>query len=103
LAGQAHAVHRGRLQFREVRRTGDRLLRRLAGLIADMLVTKNAYTDQFFLARRREPMSVSAEIQWGLLPPLTMTVPRFRWQASWSPPAESPATASTTPSTRRAH
>ncbi|MFD4136817.1 PP2C family protein-serine/threonine phosphatase [Streptomyces goshikiensis] len=53
-----------------------RLLRRLAGLVANLLVTKNAYTDQFFLARRREPMSVSAEIQWGLLPPLTMTVPQ---------------------------
>lgn len=53
-----------------------RLLRRLAGLVADMLVTKNAYTDQFFLARRREPMSLSAEIQWGLLPPLTMSVPQ---------------------------
>ncbi|MGV9249481.1 PP2C family protein-serine/threonine phosphatase [Streptomyces sp. NPDC003710] len=53
-----------------------RLLRRLAGLVADMLVTKNAYTDQFFQARRREPMSVSAEIQWSLLPPLTMTVPQ---------------------------
>ncbi|MFD0029705.1 PP2C family protein-serine/threonine phosphatase [Streptomyces sp. NPDC055059] len=51
-----------------------RLLRRLAGLVADMLITKNSYTDQFFLARRREPMSVSAEIQWSLLPPLTMTV-----------------------------
>ncbi|MEU0819861.1 PP2C family protein-serine/threonine phosphatase, partial [Streptomyces mirabilis] len=38
--------------------------------------TKNAYTDQFFLARRREPMSVSAEIQWSLLPPLTMTLPQ---------------------------
>ncbi|MEU1036234.1 PP2C family protein-serine/threonine phosphatase [Streptomyces mirabilis] len=53
-----------------------RLLRRLAGLVADMVVTKNAYTDLFFLARRREPMSVSAEIQWSLLPPLTMTVPQ---------------------------
>lgn len=53
-----------------------RLLRRLAGLVADMLVTKNAYTDQFFQARRREPMSVSAEIQWSLLPPLTMSVPQ---------------------------
>lgn len=42
-----------------------RLLRRLSGLVADMLVTKNAYTDQLFLARRRQPMSVSAEIQWG--------------------------------------
>jgi serine phosphatase RsbU (regulator of sigma subunit) len=55
-----------------------RLLRRLAGLVADMLVTKNAYTDQFFLARRREPMSVSAEIQWSLLPPLTMSLPQVK-------------------------
>ncbi|MET8629556.1 PP2C family protein-serine/threonine phosphatase [Kitasatospora sp. NPDC004669] len=53
-----------------------RLLRRLAALVAEMLVTKNAYTDQFFQARRREPMSVSAEIQWSLLPPLTMSVPQ---------------------------
>ncbi|CAM5633370.1 hypothetical protein SHIRM173S_12454 [Streptomyces hirsutus] len=34
-----------------------------AGLVADMLVTEHSYTDQFFLARRREPMSVAAEIQ----------------------------------------
>ncbi|MEV0664697.1 PP2C family protein-serine/threonine phosphatase [Actinomadura luteofluorescens] len=53
-----------------------RLLRRLAGLVADMLVTKSSYTDQFFRARRRRPMSVSAEIQWSLLPPLTMTTPQ---------------------------
>jgi len=53
-----------------------RLLRRLAGLVADMLVTKHSYTDQFFLARRREPMSVAAEIQWALLPPLAMIMPR---------------------------
>ncbi|MFI5679007.1 PP2C family protein-serine/threonine phosphatase [Streptomyces cellulosae] len=53
-----------------------RLLRRLAGLVADMLVTKHAYTDRFFQARRREPMSVAAEIQWSLLPPLTMSVPQ---------------------------
>lgn len=53
-----------------------RLLRRLAGLVADMLVTKNNYTDQFMRARRREPMSVPAEIQWSLLPPLTMTTPQ---------------------------
>ena len=53
-----------------------RLLRRLAGLVADMLVTKNGYTDQFFQARRSEPMSVAAEIQWSLLPPLSMTAPQ---------------------------
>ncbi|SEN72552.1 Stage II sporulation protein E (SpoIIE) [Nonomuraea pusilla] len=54
-----------------------RLLRRLVALVADMLVTKNSYTDQFFLARRREPMSVSAEVQWSLLPPLSMSVPQI--------------------------
>ncbi|MFF4562290.1 PP2C family protein-serine/threonine phosphatase, partial [Streptomyces sp. NPDC001435] len=37
---------------------------------------KHSYTDQFFLARRREPMSVAAEIQWSLLPPLAMSVPQ---------------------------
>ncbi|MFM9370936.1 PP2C family protein-serine/threonine phosphatase [Streptomyces sp. Da 82-17] len=62
-----------------------RLLRRLAGLVADMLVTKNAYTDQFFLARRREPMSVSAEIQWSLLPPLSMTVPQVALAGNLEP------------------
>ncbi|THA24709.1 serine/threonine-protein phosphatase [Streptomyces sp. RKND-216] len=59
-------------------RVGDddrRLLRRLAGLVADMLVTKNGYTDRFFQARRRESMSVAAEIQWSLLPPLSMRTP----------------------------
>ncbi|MFB4299688.1 PP2C family protein-serine/threonine phosphatase [Actinomadura sp. NTSP31] len=53
-----------------------RLLRRLAGLVADMLVTKNNYTDQFLRVRRRALMSVPAEIQWSLLPPLTMTTPQ---------------------------
>lgn len=53
-----------------------RLLGRLAGLVADMIVTKNSYTDRFFQARRRERMSVAAEIQWSLLPPLTMTTPQ---------------------------
>ncbi len=53
-----------------------RLLRRLAGLVADTLVTKNAYTDQFFQARRRAPMSLSAELQWTLLPPMTMITPQ---------------------------
>ncbi|WP_326700442.1 serine/threonine-protein phosphatase [Streptomyces sp. NBC_01754] len=53
-----------------------RLLRRLAGLVADMIVTKDTYTDQFFQARRRAPMCVAAEIQWSLLPPLTMSCPQ---------------------------
>ncbi|MFJ6632497.1 PP2C family protein-serine/threonine phosphatase [Streptomyces sp. NPDC091376] len=62
-----------------------RLLGRLASLVADILVTKNAYTDQFFQARRREPMSVSAEIQWSLLPPLTMSVPQVEVAGTLEP------------------
>jgi len=53
-----------------------RLSRRLAGLVADMLVTKSMYTDRFFQARRRQPMSLSAEMQWQLLPPLMMSTPQ---------------------------
>jgi serine phosphatase RsbU (regulator of sigma subunit) len=53
-----------------------RLLRQLAVLAAGILVAKNAYTDQFLQARRSAPMSLSAEIQWALLPPLTMITPQ---------------------------
>lgn len=53
-----------------------RLLGRLSGLVADLLVTKHGYSDLFFSARRGEEMSVAAEIQWSLLPPLAMIMPR---------------------------
>ena len=53
-----------------------RLARRFGGLLADVLVTKGMYTDRFFQARRRRPMSLSAEMQWALLPPLIMTTPQ---------------------------
>ncbi|MBB4980426.1 PP2C family protein-serine/threonine phosphatase [Streptomyces nymphaeiformis] len=53
-----------------------RLLRRIAGVLADVLQTKNGYTDLFFRTRRGEAMSVAAEIQWSLLPPLAMTMSR---------------------------
>ncbi|MFF5448900.1 PP2C family protein-serine/threonine phosphatase [Streptomyces sp. NPDC012888] len=54
-----------------------RILRRIAGLIADMMESKNGYTDIFFRTRRSEPMSVAAEIQWSLMPPLGMVTPRI--------------------------
>ncbi|MFE1443073.1 PP2C family protein-serine/threonine phosphatase [Streptomyces sp. NPDC058739] len=53
-----------------------RLLGRLSALVADLLVTKHGYSDLFFSTRRDEPMSVAAEIQWALLPPLAMIMPR---------------------------
>ncbi len=53
-----------------------RLARRFAGLLADVLITKSMYTDQFFQARRHQPMTLSAEMQYALLPPLMMTTPQ---------------------------
>ncbi len=53
-----------------------RLLLRISGLVADLLVTKHGYSDLFFDVRRDEGMSVAAEIQWSLLPPLAMIMPR---------------------------
>ncbi|MFE2265434.1 PP2C family protein-serine/threonine phosphatase [Streptomyces griseosporeus] len=53
-----------------------RLLLRISGLVADLLVTKHGYSDLFFDVRRGEAMSVAAEIQWSLLPPLAMIMPR---------------------------
>lgn len=62
-----------------------RLLRRLAGLVADMLLTKNSYTDRFFQVRRRTPMTLSAEVQWSLLPPLSMETPQVALAGALEP------------------
>lgn len=44
---------------------------RYAHLIAGQAVAKSLYGDTLELARRRRPMTVAAELQWTLLPPLT--------------------------------
>lgn len=46
-------------------------VRVLAGLLAEVVMTKQAYGDLFEQVRRRRPMSVTAELAWRLLPPLT--------------------------------
>lgn len=53
-----------------------RLLRRLASLVGALMAAKNGYTDLFSRVRRREAMTVAAEIQRSLLPPLSMTAAR---------------------------
>jgi hypothetical protein len=52
-----------------------RLARRLAGLVADMIATKGCYTDAYFNARRTKDMSLAAQLQWQMLPPLTLVTP----------------------------
>lgn len=46
-------------------------VRILAGVVAEIVMTKQAYGDLFEQVRRRRPMSVAAELAWRLLPPLT--------------------------------
>jgi serine phosphatase RsbU (regulator of sigma subunit) len=48
----------------------------LATLVAELILSKDRYTDRYSLTRRRQPMSPAAEMQWQLLPPLTFVTPR---------------------------
>ena len=51
------------------------LAQRLAGLVADMIVTNDNYTDAFFRVRTVGPLNLAAHLQWQTLPPLSMTSP----------------------------
>lgn len=51
----------------------ERCARELAGLVGELIVTKAAYSDTITLARRRHEMSLAAEMQWELVPPLTFS------------------------------
>ena len=63
------------LTLPEVDDNDRRLAQRLAGLTADLVVTKSGYTDTFARARMTTSMSLSAHLQWQMLPPLVMTTP----------------------------
>jgi serine phosphatase RsbU (regulator of sigma subunit) len=41
---------------------------------AHLVSTANGYTDRLHLLRRRKDMSLAAEMQWGILPPLTFSI-----------------------------
>lgn len=51
----------------EHQRTADAVVH----ILVLLLVSKRRYTDIVLRARRAEPLSLAAEIQWALLPPLT--------------------------------
>lgn len=46
-------------------------LERFASTVAELLTTKSVYGDSIVRARRTAPMTLAAEVQWSLLPPLT--------------------------------
>jgi serine phosphatase RsbU (regulator of sigma subunit) len=45
----------------------------LSALVAEIVVSKNQFGDSIHLARRRQPLTLSSELRWSLLPPLSST------------------------------
>jgi hypothetical protein len=48
----------------------------VASMLAELVITRSNYGDLIEQTRRRKPMSLSAELQWSQLPPLTFVTPR---------------------------
>ena len=48
-----------------------RLVERFASIVAELVMTKTLYGDSIVRLRRTSEMSLAAEVQWSLLPPLT--------------------------------
>jgi serine/threonine protein phosphatase PrpC len=48
-----------------------RRVHRFASVVAELVMTKTLYGDSIVRTRRTQPMTLAAEIQWSLLPPLT--------------------------------
>lgn len=48
-------------------------MRRLAALVAMLIIAKRPHSDFYARVRRRRPMSVAAELQWNLIPPRVFT------------------------------
>jgi hypothetical protein len=64
------------------------LARRLAAVTTELVLTKGAHTDVYFRARRTRSMTLAAEMQWQLLPPLTLVDPRVRLSGILEPAYE---------------
>ena len=64
------------------------LCRRLTALTGLFLMSKGQNSDHFFWARRRQPMSLPAEMQWQLLPALTVVTPRVAVAGALEPAYE---------------
>ncbi|WP_232796979.1 PP2C family protein-serine/threonine phosphatase [Blastococcus atacamensis] len=52
-------------------------VRAFAALVAELCVTRDAYSDVLTRLRRNRPMTIAAEIQWQLIPPLTFGTERI--------------------------
>jgi serine phosphatase RsbU (regulator of sigma subunit) len=66
-------------------RVDEEQMHAFAALVAEIVVVKSAYGDLFHRIRRRQPMSLAAEIAWRLLPPLTFGTDRLIISAVLAP------------------
>ena len=71
-AGVVELVYPG-----EVDEATEEEARFFASLLAELAVTRDAYSDVFAKLRRIRPLSIAAEIQWELVPPLTFSSERI--------------------------
>jgi serine phosphatase RsbU (regulator of sigma subunit) len=53
------------------------VLRAFVTLVAELIVVRDAYSDVFSRLRRRRTLSLAAEMQWELLPPLSFGTDRL--------------------------
>ena len=60
----------------------------VAALVAELVMTRSFYGDTIERVRRRTPMTIPAELQWRLLPPLTFVSPRFAVAGVLAPATE---------------
>lgn len=60
----------------------------LASIVAELLVSKKLLSDSLHRAARREEMSLAAEMQWALMPPLTAGTPEVSLAAMLEPAYE---------------
>ena len=60
----------------------------VAALVAELVMTRSLYGDAVERTRRRQPMTVPAELQWRLLPPLTFVSPRVTVAGALAPSTE---------------
>lgn len=64
------------------------ICRDLAAAIAEFLVTRTAYGDAIERTRRLVPLTIPAEVQWTLLPPLTFVCPSVAVAGGLAPATE---------------
>lgn len=67
---------------------GRRVCADLASALAELLVTRSAYGDAIEQTRRRTPLTIPAEVQWKLLPPLTFVCPTVAVAGGLAPATE---------------